>query len=70
MIFAGPWCFRPEEVVFEKVFLWQGEQDQIMPVAAARMLAQGSVRTQKGFRHGGHSESMLVRSEHLMRSDP
>ena len=40
MIFAGPWGFRAEEITFEKVFLWQGEQDWVMPVAAARQLAQ------------------------------
>jgi pimeloyl-ACP methyl ester carboxylesterase len=40
MIFTRPWGFQVEEVTFEKVFLWQGEQDRIMPVAAARLLAQ------------------------------
>jgi pimeloyl-ACP methyl ester carboxylesterase len=29
-----------EEVTFEKIFLWQGEQDRVMPVALARLLAQ------------------------------
>ena len=40
MIFAGPWAFQVEEITFERVFLWQGEQDRVMPVAAARLLAQ------------------------------
>jgi pimeloyl-ACP methyl ester carboxylesterase len=40
MIFAAAWGFQPEEITFEKVFLWHGEQDRLMPVAAARMLAQ------------------------------
>ena len=40
MVFSGPWGFEVEEVAFEKIFLWQGEQDRVMPVAAARLLAQ------------------------------
>lgn len=40
MIFSGPWGFQVEEITFEKMFLWQGEQDRVMPVAAARLMAQ------------------------------
>jgi pimeloyl-ACP methyl ester carboxylesterase len=40
MIFTRAWGFRPEEITFEKLFLWQGEQDRVMPVAATRLLAQ------------------------------
>ncbi len=40
MLFAGSWGFRPEEITFEKMFLWQGEQDRVMEVSAVRMLAQ------------------------------
>lgn len=36
-----PWGFQAEQVTFEKIFLWHGEQDRIMPVAPARLLAQG-----------------------------
>lgn len=35
-----PWSFQVEQVAFERVFLWHGEQDQFMPVAPARLLAQ------------------------------
>ena len=35
-----PSGFRVEEITFEKLFLWHGEQDRIMPVALARGLAQ------------------------------
>ncbi len=27
-------------ITFEPLFLWQGEQDRVMPAAAARLLAQ------------------------------
>lgn len=40
MVFAGPWGFQVEEITFEKVFLWQGKQDRVMPEALARLLAQ------------------------------
>ncbi len=35
-----PWGFQVEQVTFQKMFLWHGEQDHIMPVAPARLLAQ------------------------------
>lgn len=35
-----PWGFQIDQVTFEKLFLWHGEQDKIMPFAPARLLAQ------------------------------
>jgi pimeloyl-ACP methyl ester carboxylesterase len=40
VIFSVPWGFDANQVQYERVFLWQGEDDRIMPVAAARLLAQ------------------------------
>ena len=40
LVFSRPWGFPVEAVTFERVFLWQGEQDRVMPAAAARLLAQ------------------------------
>jgi pimeloyl-ACP methyl ester carboxylesterase len=37
---AEPWGFQAEQVAFEQMFLWHGEQDRIMSVAPARLLAQ------------------------------
>ena len=37
---AGSWGFQVEQVAFERVFLWHGEQDRIVSVAPARLLAQ------------------------------
>ncbi len=39
LIFARPWDFPVEAITFERLFLWQGAQDQVMPVAAARLMA-------------------------------
>ena len=35
-----PWGFQVEQLAFEQLFLWHGEQDRIMPVAPARLLSQ------------------------------
>jgi pimeloyl-ACP methyl ester carboxylesterase len=35
-----PWGFQVEQVTFEKLFVWHGEQDRIMPVAPVRRLSQ------------------------------
>ncbi len=35
-----PWGFQLEQVKFEKLFLWHGGQDKIMPIAPARLLAR------------------------------
>jgi pimeloyl-ACP methyl ester carboxylesterase len=34
------WGFQVEQITLEKIFLWHGEQDRIMPVAPVRLLAQ------------------------------
>jgi pimeloyl-ACP methyl ester carboxylesterase len=40
LVFSRPWGFQVEAITFEHMFLWQGEQDRLMPAAAARLLAQ------------------------------
>lgn len=40
LVYSRPWGFQVEAITFEKLFLWQGEQDRVMPAAAARLLAQ------------------------------
>ena len=35
-----PCGFQVEQIAFEKMFVWHGEQDHIVPVALARLLAQ------------------------------
>ncbi len=40
LVYSRPWGFPVEAVTFERVFLWQGEQDRVMPAAAARRLSQ------------------------------
>jgi len=40
LMLAKRWEFRVEDIAFERMFLWHGEQDRIMPVAPARLLAR------------------------------
>jgi hypothetical protein len=35
-----PWPFRIEDLPLERVWLWHGEQDHIVPMGAARLLVQ------------------------------
>jgi pimeloyl-ACP methyl ester carboxylesterase len=40
LVYSRPWGFQVEAITFENLFLWQGEQDRVMPEAAARHLSQ------------------------------
>ncbi len=40
LVYSRPWGFQVEAITCEKLFLWQGEQDRVMPAAAARLLVQ------------------------------
>ncbi len=40
LVYSKPWGFQVEAITYEHLFLWQGEQDPVMPAAAARLLAQ------------------------------
>jgi len=39
LVYSQPWGIAFETITFEPLFLWQGEQDRVMPAAAARLLA-------------------------------
>jgi pimeloyl-ACP methyl ester carboxylesterase len=40
IVYSRPWGFQVENITCEQVFLWQGEQDRVMPAAAAHLLAE------------------------------
>ena len=40
IVYSRPWGFGVETITFEHMFLWQGEQDAVMPTTAARLLAE------------------------------
>jgi fermentation-respiration switch protein FrsA (DUF1100 family) len=40
MALLSSWDFTPQQVQFERLFIWHGEDDHVMPVAPQRLLAQ------------------------------
>jgi pimeloyl-ACP methyl ester carboxylesterase len=40
IVYSKPWDFAVETIMFEHLFLSQGEQDRLMPTAATHLLAQ------------------------------
>ena len=40
MRLVEPWGFNLQEITFEKIFLWHGEQDRFLPLSVAQALAQ------------------------------
>jgi pimeloyl-ACP methyl ester carboxylesterase len=65
----GTWGFRAEQVTFEKIFLWHGEQDRIMPVAPARLLAQALPHcTATFYPVEGHFSTLANHAEDIFNS--
>ena len=66
-----PWGFQAEQVIFEELFLWHGEQDRIMPTAPARLLAQALPQcTSTFYPEEGHFSTMANHAQdifHLLR---
>lgn len=66
MIFVRAWGFQVEEITFEKIFLWQGEQDRVLPVAAAHLLAQALPHCTATFYHDeGHFSILVNRAQDI-----
>jgi pimeloyl-ACP methyl ester carboxylesterase len=40
IVYSKPWDFAVETIMFEHLFLSQGQQDRLMPTAATHLLAQ------------------------------
>jgi hypothetical protein len=50
-----PWGFELEDVKFERIFLWHGEQDRMMPIEPAKLLAQSlPICTARYYINEGH----------------
>ena len=66
-----PWGFQVEQLAFERVFLWHGEQDRIAPVAPVRLLAQRLPHcTATFYSDEGHFSTMAHHAQeifHLLR---
>jgi pimeloyl-ACP methyl ester carboxylesterase len=40
LLLPQTWGFEPEDISFNKVFIWHGEKDKMMPVKPAEILAK------------------------------
>jgi pimeloyl-ACP methyl ester carboxylesterase len=64
-----PWGFRVEQIGFEQLFLWHGEQDRIMPIAPARLLAQSLPHCSATFyADEGHFSTMANHAQDIFRA--
>jgi pimeloyl-ACP methyl ester carboxylesterase len=69
LLFGKRWPFRVNEIAHERVFLWHGEQDQIMPIAPARQLAQALPHCQAAFYPDtGHLSTVVAHADDIVRA--
>jgi pimeloyl-ACP methyl ester carboxylesterase len=69
LMLAKRWSFGIEDITFEQVYLWHGEQDRIMPVAPARLLAQALPHCSATFYPDtGHLSTIVTRGEAILRA--
>jgi hypothetical protein len=60
------WGFSIEDIRFENIFLWPGEQEQLTPVAASRLFADALARCRATFHpHDGRFSTALVHAEEI-----
>lgn len=64
-----PWGFQVEQIAFEKLFVWHGEQDRIMPVAPVRLLVQALPHCTATFYPGeGHFSTMGNHAQDILNT--
>ena len=60
------WGFAIEDIRFENIFLWRGEQDRLTPVAASQLFAEALPHCHATFYpHDGHFSTPLVHAEEI-----
>ncbi len=65
----APWEFEPRRIGFAPIHLWHGEQDRIVSVAVARLLARILPGCQAKFYPGeGHFSVLLTHTEEIFRT--
>jgi len=69
MLLARSWGFNVEEIAFEKIFLWHGEQDRFVPVSLAYALAQALPHCAVTFYpHEGHLSTPGNHAEDILKT--
>jgi pimeloyl-ACP methyl ester carboxylesterase len=62
-----PWGFDVRKIKLDKIFLWHGEQDRIMPAGPARVLARRLVGSRPTFYSDeGHFSVLVNRANELL----
>jgi pimeloyl-ACP methyl ester carboxylesterase len=60
------WGFAIENISFENIFLWHGEQDRLTPAAASRLFADALPHCRATFYpHDGHFSTALVHAQEI-----
>jgi pimeloyl-ACP methyl ester carboxylesterase len=69
LMLAKRWEFRAEDITFEHIFLWHGEQDRIVPVAPARLLARALPRcTATFYPDTGHLSTVVNHGQDILHT--
>jgi pimeloyl-ACP methyl ester carboxylesterase len=69
IVYSRPWGFQVEHITCEKMFLWQGEQDQVMPAAAARLLAEALPHcTETFYPNEGHLSTFVNHAQDIWKA--
>ncbi len=64
-----PWGFDVRDIKLDKVFIWHGDQDRIMPVGPARVLARNMDRSRSVFfADEGHFSVLVNRAKDLLEA--
>jgi pimeloyl-ACP methyl ester carboxylesterase len=67
LLLGKRWPFRVEEITFDRIFMWHGEQDRIMPVALAKELAQALPHCQATFYPDtGHLSTVVAHTDDII----
>jgi pimeloyl-ACP methyl ester carboxylesterase len=67
LVGVQPWGFEVGQIALEKMFLWHGEQDRVMPVAPARLLAQALPHcTATFYPDEGHFSTMTNHAQSIL----
>jgi pimeloyl-ACP methyl ester carboxylesterase len=68
-IYSRPWGFEPEQIVFDRVDLWHGDQDRSVPVSMGRAMARRIPNVRAIFyRNDGHLSIALNHMDEILET--
>ena len=69
MTLVRPWGFEIEKIKFQRIFLWHGEEDRVMPAAPVHQLAQALPHcTATFYPEEGHFSTMANHSDEILET--